>query len=98
MSADGTWNTTMNTPMGAQRATLELTTNGGALSGVMKSPMGSLEFNDGTVDGNDLAWTVEMAQPMPMTLEFAATVDGDTLKGEVKMGSFGTASIEGTRA
>ena len=34
MSADGTWNTTMNTPMGAQNGTLTLATDGAALTGL----------------------------------------------------------------
>ncbi|MGB0717129.1 MAG: hypothetical protein ACPGXK_14715 [Phycisphaerae bacterium] len=32
MSADGTWNTTMNTPMGPQQGTMTLSTDGGALT------------------------------------------------------------------
>jgi hypothetical protein len=30
-------------------------------------------------------------------LEFSATVDGDSLSGDVKLGSFGNASFTGTR-
>ena len=47
MSADGTWNTTMNTPMGAQQATLELQTDGGTLTGKMSGPQGEIELKDG---------------------------------------------------
>ena len=39
-----------------------------------------------------------MTSPMPMTLEFAATVDGDKISGNVKLGAFGNASFSGTRA
>ena len=35
MSADGTWNCTINSPMGAQNATMTLVTDGGSLSGKM---------------------------------------------------------------
>ena len=98
MSADGTWNTIMNTPMGAQNATLELTTNGGALSGSMKGAQGTIEFDGGTVTGDELAWTAQMTQPMPMSLEFTATVTGDTLNGTVKLGAMGEATFAGTRA
>ena len=35
---------------------------------------------------------------MPITLEFAATVDGDTISGTVKLGTFGDATFEGTRS
>ena len=98
MSADGTWNTTMNTPMGAQNATLELQTDGGTLTGTMKSPQGEVEVTDGTVDGNSLSWNASITTPMPMTLEFSATLDGDSISGNVKLGAFGNASFSGTRA
>jgi len=100
MSATGTWNVTMNTPMGSQPATLELAEDGGTLTGSMSSAaMGApMELSDGTVDGDTLAWKAAMTQPMPMTLEFSATVDGDSISGNVKLGSFGDASFEGTRS
>ena len=37
-------------------------------------------------------------QPMAMKLEFTATVDGDKISGNVSLGSFGSATLEGTRA
>jgi len=98
MSADGTWNTTMNTPMGAQNGTLTLTSSGGSLSGKLKSPQGEIEISDGTVDGNNLAWKASITSPMAMTLEFSATLDGDAMSGNVKLGAFGNATFTGTRA
>ena len=35
---------------------------------------------------------------MPMTLEFEATVSGDTMNGNVKLGAFGSAPLTGVRA
>ena len=98
MSADGTWDIKMETPMGAQEAQLELKTDGGAVTGAMKSPMGSIDITEGTVDGDSLTWKASMAQPMPMTLEFTATVDGDNISGQVALGTFGNAAFAGTRA
>ena len=34
---------------------------------------------------------------MPMTLEYAGTVDGDKFSGSVKAGSFGSFPFTGTR-
>ena len=81
MSADGTWNVTLNTPMGAQAGTLELATDGNVLTGTMSGPQGSMELENGTADGDNLSWTVNMTQPMPITIEATATIDGGSLRG-----------------
>ena len=98
MSADGTWNTTMNTPMGEQKGSLTIATDGDSLSGKLEGPQGAIDIKDGTVNGNEIAFKADIAQPMPMTLEFSATVDGDSISGSVKLGAFGNASFTGTRA
>ncbi|MEE9279046.1 MAG: hypothetical protein V3V67_02615 [Myxococcota bacterium] len=98
MSADGTWNITMNTPMGAQPGTLTLKTSGDSLEGKLESTQGAQDIADGKVDGNSLSWNVNMTQPMAMKLEFTATLDGDKISGNVSLGSFGNATFEGTRA
>ncbi len=97
MSADGTWNTTINTPMGAQNGTLSLSVDGTALSGKMSSPQGDMEIMDGAVDGETLTWKADITSPMAMTLEFTATVTGDEIGGTVKLGAFGDATFSGTR-
>ena len=98
MSADGTWNTTMNTPMGAQNGTMTLSTDGATLTGKLVSPQGEIDLEEGTVDGNSLTWKASITSPMAMTLEFSATVDGDEIKGDVKLGAFGNADFTCTRA
>ena len=59
--------------------------------------MGSLDVENGKVDGNKLTWTMNMKVPMPMTLEAEATIDGDTLTGTIKAGAFGSMAMTGTR-
>ena len=98
MSADGPWNVTLNTPMGAQAGTLELATDGNVLTGTMSGPQGSMELENGTADGDNLSWTVNMTQPMPITIEATAEIDGDEISGEAKLGAFGTATFSGSRA
>ena len=98
MSADGTWNTTMQTPMGPQQGTLLLKTDGNVLTGKLSGSQGEIEIKDGKVDGNSLAWKADITTPMAMTLEFSATVNGDEISGNVKLGAFGNASLTGTRA
>ena len=98
MSADGTWNMSMKTPMGEQQGTRTRATDAGTLTGTMAGPQGALEIEDGTVDGDSLAWTVNMTSPMPIKVEATAPVDGDAIPGEAKLGAFGTAPFSGTRA
>ncbi|MFT7652932.1 MAG: hypothetical protein ACI9ON_002367 [Limisphaerales bacterium] len=98
MSADGTWNTTINTPMGAQNGTLTLSTEGGTLTGKMASPQGEMDIQDTGIDGETLTWKADITAPMAMTLEFTASVSGDEISGSVKLGAFGNADFSGTRA
>lgn len=99
MSVDGTWNIVMKTPIGEQQSTLVLAADGPALQGTMSSTtMGSAMLQDGTADGNQASWKADITQPMALTLEFSATVEGDTISGNAKLGVFGNAPFSGTRA
>lgn len=99
MAADGKWNVTMQTPMGARPATLELTSAGAVLSGKWSGQQGAQDFSGGKVEGDDLEWKVTINGPMgQMELAFKAKVDGDKLSGTVQLGNFGQGSLEGTRA
>jgi hypothetical protein len=97
MTADGNWNLVVVTPMGERQATLSARTDGNTLKGSQAADGNSAEIFDGTVDGNAVAWKVSIIDPMPMTLEFSGTVDGDKLSGSVTLGAFGSASFSGTR-
>jgi hypothetical protein len=96
-AADGTWKIVVDSPMGNQDVTLTLRAEGGSLSGDADTPFGPQSFDGGTIDGDDLAWKVKTMKPMPMTIVFAAKVDGDEISGDVKLGPFGDASFKGTR-
>ena len=96
MSADGTWKITINTPMGAQEVSASIATSGDTFTGKTSGRMGDSEIS-GKVNGNTLTWSANITQPMPMTLEFEATVDGDKMSGNVKLGAFGIAPLSGVR-
>jgi len=98
MSVDGTWNIAMETPMGTRNAKLTLTASGTTLTGTMSGEQGLTPIRDGAVDGNNVSWKTDITQPMALTLEFAATVSGDSISGTVKLGMFGDAPLSGTRA
>ena len=97
MSADGNWKITINTPMGAQEVNASITTSGDTFTGKTTGRMGDQDIS-GKVDGDKLIWSSAITSPMPMTLEFEATVSGDSLSGNVKLGAFGNASMSGVRA
>ena len=97
MSADGTWNLTMQTPMGERRSTLSLSTAGGTLTGKQEAEGNTTDITEGTVSGNDVSWKVSITNPMPLTLTFNGAVDGDKLSGTADTGMFGSFPFEGTR-
>ena len=98
MAADGTWNLTMETPMGEQRASITLSTAGGTLTGTQSAQGNSAEIFDGTVMGNNVSWKVSITSPMPLTLEFTGTVDGNTMNGQMNTGAFGSFPFTGQKA
>ena len=97
MSADGTWKTTINSPMGVQQGTLTIKTDGASFTGSMASAQGTQDIS-GKVDGNTLTWGSKLTQPFPIDLEFTVTVDGDAMTGSVKAGAFGSSPLKGERA
>jgi len=96
-NVDGEWDTVTKTPMGDQRSTLTVISDGDTFTGSQAGPMGSLVVEDGKVDGNKLSWTMNMTIPFPMKLEVSAIIDGDSLIGEVKAGAFGVSPMSGSR-
>ena len=97
MAVDGKWDIVINSPLGAQKASLEFKTDGGSLSGTQHAAQGSGPLENGKVDGNNVSWSAKITSPMPMTLEFTGNVEGDALKGSVKAGAFGSFPFAGAR-
>jgi len=94
---DGDWECVTDTPMGSMRSTFTVRSDGGTFTGVNAGDLGSLDVIDGRVDGNRLMWTMKLTKPMAIDLHASATIEGDTLKGDVKLGGFGSAPMRGTR-
>jgi hypothetical protein len=97
MSADGTWNLTMQTPIGERNSTLELKAAGAALSGKLTAEGNSTDIYEGSTDGHALAWKADIKNPMPLTLAFTATLDGDKISGTVSAGAIGCWPFSGGR-
>ena len=98
MSADGTWKLSMQTPIGERRSTLALKTAGGALTGKLTGDEGnSTDIFDGAADGDRVSFRAAIRSPMPLTLEFAASVSGDKISGSVSASGVGSWPFSGTR-
>ena len=95
---DGKWNCIVDSPMGEQEFVLTVNSSGDSFSGSAEGNIGSKQIPEGVVDGDDLAWTMQISKPMPVTLTCKASVSGDVLEGKVKAGIFGSFPIRGTRA
>jgi hypothetical protein len=98
MTADGNWDLVVSTPMGERHGGLSLQTEGTTVKGNQIADGNSTDIFDGTVNGNEISWKISITDPMPMTLEFTGTVDGDEIAGTVKLGEFGNSTFSGTRA
>jgi hypothetical protein len=98
MSVDGTWNIVLKTPIGEQHSTLILKTAGQALEGTMSGANGETTLREGAADGDKATWKADITQPMAITLEFSAAVEGDRISGSAKLGMFGNAPFSGDRA
>jgi hypothetical protein len=98
MAVDGDWNITMQTPMGERTSKLALKSAGGGLSGTQAADGNATDIFDGSVKGNDVAWKIKIVNPMPLTLEFTGTVDGNAISGRVSAGMIGSWTFAGTRA
>jgi len=99
MTVDGTYNVQVSSSMGTQPATITLKEDGELLTGSIAGDQGTQVFEGGTVEGNNVAWSVQMTGPMgQIKLDFKGTIDGDDISGEIQLGSFGTATFKGARA
>ncbi|KQT33024.1 hypothetical protein ASG29_13680 [Sphingomonas sp. Leaf412] len=94
---DGNWDVVVKSPLGDQKLTLAVKSDGDTFTGTGSGAMGSADIT-GAVDGNTLTWKQQVTTPMPMTLDMTATVDGDTMTGTVGAGAFGSFPLNGTRA
>ncbi len=98
MTVAGTWNMTISTPIGRQKGTLDLTADGTALSGTAKVLGGTVPITEGTVEGNEMRFTITVTTPMTMDLRFHLVADNDTLGGTVTAGPMGDQKVVGERA
>ncbi|MCB1671145.1 MAG: hypothetical protein R3F41_11755 [Gammaproteobacteria bacterium] len=93
-AAVGVWDIQLDTPLGAMPATLTITEDG---TGSMDAAMGQQNISGIVFDGDAVAFSTSIdAQGQSIMLNFAGTVEGDSLTGE--FGSdFGAFGVTGSR-
>lgn len=99
MSVAGNYDCVTKSPMGDQKSTFTVVPgdDGKTFTGTNAGAMGSMDVEDGKIDGDTLTWKMNMTVPMPMTLDCEATVEGDQLTGTVNAGAFGSMAMTGER-
>lgn len=84
MAVDGTYSVPVETPAGRVNITLILKVKGKSVSGCTRAFSSEASFKGGAVDGNDFTFTVSEMTPIgPIDLEYAGTVDGNKISGQV---------------
>ncbi|RVX38761.1 hypothetical protein EDD27_1085 [Nonomuraea polychroma] len=97
MSADGDWKITTHTPRGDFDWFISIVTTGESFTGTLDIVEDKMTLDEGRIDGNELTWTSTMKKPRVLKFTARATVEGDEITGEFKMGMFGNRPFEGRR-
>ena len=98
MAINGTYNVTIQTPMGPQSGLVTFRTEGNVLHGDAQVAGGGGKFT-GTVDGENGKWSSEVPNPMGgmLTLTFNVKVTATDLSGTVGLGPFGNTTVTGKK-
>jgi hypothetical protein len=100
----GDWDVTIQSPQGANTVHVTFKQDGSKISGIFKSQMGELPFQDGTLEGNDLKFAFAIPiQGQSLDITMTGRVDGPAITGKAQFGGFGEGDwsakrIEGTTA
>jgi len=96
-NVSGNWKLTLETPNGPANPSLVLKQDGEKLTGTYKGRFGESPL-EGAVKGKEIKFTAKVnAQGQEFLLEYAGTVEGDTMKGKVKFGDMGEADFTGKK-
>ena len=99
MSADGTWKLSMKTPIGERKSTL-------ALASGRRRPDRQADQRRGRLHrhlrrqgqpATAVSFKAAIKNPMPLTLEFSGSVDGDKISGTVSASGVGSWPFSGAR-
>ena len=97
MSFEGTWDLTIQSPMGAKTFRLEIRAEGGGLQGTASSGGETTPMQDLRVEAGHLRWSMKMPRPMNVVLDVDVAEDGEALLGSAKAGHMPLPDVRGLR-
>ncbi len=97
MSFDGTWDLTVNSPMGAKAFRIAVTTGDGTVAGTVSADGQSTPLVDARLEEGHLRGSLRLPRPMNIMLDLDLTCDGDSLSGQAKAGHMVLPGITGVR-
>ncbi len=83
-----TWQLTIQSPIGEQLSTLEIDVNGESFSGTLNGEAGTTDIMNGQLTNNKYSWSIEVDQPIRMTLNFEGLEAAGEMQGTVQFGAF----------
>ncbi|HEX7140423.1 MAG TPA: hypothetical protein VF219_21410 [Vicinamibacterales bacterium] len=89
-SIAGDWDVTIQSAQGTNSVQVTFKQDGSKISGLFKSPMGELPFQDGTLEGNDLKFAFSIPiQGQSLDVTMTGKVEGASITGKAQFGGFG---------
>ncbi len=93
----GKWDLTVTTPRGERLSTMDIVQDGEKLKITLTNPGGEVT-GEGTITGNEIEFTVTRTTPRgQMVSNYKGKVEGDTMSGDVQLGSMGSAPWKAVR-
>jgi len=97
VNVSGKWDLAIEGQVG-MKVTIELAQEEASLSGRMVTPFGAFDFTGGIVSGSDVSFEVTLSLAgQEIDLFFSATVEGETMRGTVVQGTYGSAEFTAKR-
>ena len=90
-SVVGTWDITIDSPQGTNKALLVLKKEGGKITGSMKGARGERPLTSVTLNANDITFVMNAnVQGQDMVFTYKGKVQKDSMKGDADFGGFAT--------
>ncbi|MFJ7746385.1 DJ-1/PfpI family protein [Peribacillus sp. NPDC097295] len=93
----GKWDTTISTPIGRLPVLINLTNKNGHIVGTAKQGDDIVSLDHPVLEANQLKWSMKVSKPLPLTLKFSVSIDGNKMIGEAKAGMLPSSKLVGHR-